>query len=96
MTGGTLEIVLLGAAVALLLVAIALLIVVAAQLKGMRAEAEAVRNQLAKMDWTQLLFNGVQQLKDATKALDTIDKRLQKLEAIEKVQLSHINVRAGR
>jgi hypothetical protein len=25
-----------------------------------------------------------------------IDKRLQKLEALEKVQLSHINIRAGR
>lgn len=43
-----------------------------------------------------MLFNGVQQLKDIVKGLDTIDKRLQKLEAIEKVQLSNINFRAGR
>ncbi len=28
-------------------------------------------------------------------ALEQIDKRLQKLEAIEKVQLSHINLRQG-
>jgi len=45
------------------------------------------------MDWGLMLFNGVQQLKQATVALEQIDKRLQKLETIEKVQLSHINVR---
>ena len=96
MAGGSLEIILLGAAVALLLVAIVLMLAIAVQLKGLRRETEAARGQLAKMDWSQLLFNGVQIMKDAVKALETIDKRLQKLEAIEKVQLSHINVRAGR
>jgi hypothetical protein len=43
-----------------------------------------------------MLLNGVQQLKQATIALEQIDKRLQKLEAIEKVQLSHINLRQGQ
>ena len=80
----------------LLLVVIVLMAVLAAQLKAMRREAEAVRSQLAKMDPSQLVFSGVQQLREAVKALETIDKRLQKLEAIEKVQLSHINLRAGR
>ena len=95
MTGGSLELVLLAAVAALLLIVIVLMAMIAAQLKAMRREAEIVRGLLAKMDWGQLLFNGVQQMKDAVKALDTIDKRLQKLEAIEKVQLSHINLRAG-
>lgn len=41
-----------------------------------------------------MLFNGVQQLREIVKGLDLIDKRLQKLEAIEKVQLSNIDFRA--
>jgi hypothetical protein len=95
MMAGSLEMVLLTTVAVLLLVVIVLMAVIAAQLKAMRREAEVVRGLIAKMDWGQLLFNGVQQMKDAVKALDTIDKRLQKLEAIEKVQLSHINLRAG-
>jgi len=96
MTGGLLELVLLGAITLLLLVAVAMMAVLAVQLKALRREAEKTRSQLVTMDWSQLLFNGVQQIKEARQALETIDKRLQKLEALEKVQLSHINVRAGR
>ena len=95
MTGGMLEIVLLGVVTVLLLMAVLLMTVIAARLKALRLEAEATRSQIAKMDWSPLLLNGVQQMKEAVRALDQIDKRLQKLEAIEKVQLSHINVRAG-
>jgi hypothetical protein len=91
----TLETVMMALVAVLLLVVIVMMVVIAGQLKAMRLEAVAARAQLAKMDWSQLLFNGVQQIKDAVKALETIDKRLQKLEAIEKVQLSHINFRAG-
>ncbi len=80
---------------AVLLLAATLLIVVL-QLRAMRREVEATRLQLAKMDWGVMLLNGVQQLKQATVALEQIDKRLQKLEAIEKVQLSHINLRQGQ
>lgn len=83
------------AAVVLLLTASLLLLVIVRQLGAMRRELEATRLQLAKMDWGVMLLNGVQQLKQATVALEQIDKRLQKLEAIEKVQLSHINVRQG-
>ena len=79
----------------LLLVIIVLMVVIARQIKAMRREAEAARSQFAKMDPSPLLFNGVQQLKEVLKALETIDKRLQKLEALEKVQISHINLRAG-
>jgi len=79
----------------LLLAATALMLVMVVQLRAMRREVEATRLQLAKMDWGVMLLNGVQQLKQATVALEQIDKRLQKLEAIEKVQLSHINLRQG-
>jgi hypothetical protein len=79
----------------LLLAATALMLVMVLQLRAMRREVEATRLQLAKMDWGVMLLNGVQQLKQATVALEQIDKRLQKLEAIEKVQLSHINLRQG-
>ena len=97
MAGGSLIVtVLLGVVALLLLGAVVVLASIAAQLKVLRREAEIARVQLAKMDWSQLLFNAVQHLKEAGVALDTIDKRLQKLEALEKVQLSHINIRAGR
>jgi hypothetical protein len=83
------------AAVLLLLAVAVLLLVMMVQLRAMRREVEATRMQLAKMDWGVMLLNGVQQLKQATVALEQIDKRLQKLEALEKVQLSHINLRHG-
>jgi hypothetical protein len=82
-------------ALLLLLAAAGLMLVMVVQLRAMRQEVEATRLQLAKMDWGVMLLNGVQQLKQATVALEQIDKRLQKLEAIEKVQLSHINLRQG-
>lgn len=97
MAGGSMVVtVLLGVVAVLLLSAVVVLASIASQLKALRREAEVVRSQLGRMDWSQLIFNGVQHLKEAGQALDTIDKRLQKLEALEKVQLSHINLRAGR
>lgn len=89
------EKILILAALLLLLAAAVLMLVMVIQLRAMRHEVEATRLQLAKMDWGVMLLNGVQQLKQATVALEQIDKRLQKLEAIEKVQLSHINLRQG-
>ncbi|MBI3935462.1 MAG: hypothetical protein HY323_00655 [Betaproteobacteria bacterium] len=65
-------------------------------LRAIRREQEETRRVLATMDWSVMLLNVVQQSKEAVRLLDTIDKRLQKLEAIEKVQLSHIDWRAGR
>jgi hypothetical protein len=95
MTGMSVGILIAVAAV-LLLAATALMLVMVLQLRAMRREVESTRLQLAKMDWGVMLLNGVQQLKQATIALEQIDKRLQKLEAIEKVQLSHINLRQGQ
>jgi hypothetical protein len=87
--------ILVAVAAVLLFAATVLMLIMVLQLRAMRREVEATRLQLAKMDWGVMLLNGVQQLKQATVALEQIDKRLQKLEAIEKVQLSHINVRQG-
>ena len=95
MTDVSLQAGMLAVVALLLLMVIVLMVAIARQIKAMRREAEAARSQLAKMDPSPLLFNGVQQLKDVLKALETIDKRLQKLEALEKVQISHINLRAG-
>jgi hypothetical protein len=96
MAGGSIETVLMGVVAVLLLAAIVLMASIATQLRALRQVAEMSRSQLVRMDWSQLLFNGVQNLKEAKEALEMIDKRLQKLEALEKVQLSHINIRAGR
>ncbi len=95
MTDVSLEAGMLAVMAVLLFMVIVLMLVIARQIEAMRREAEAARSQLAKMDPSPLLFNGVQQLKDVLKALETIDKRLQKLEALEKVQISHIIPRAG-
>lgn len=84
--------ILVAVAAVLLFAATVLMLVMVLQLRAMRREVEATRLQLAKMDWGVMLLNGVQQLKQATVALEQIDKRLQKLEALEKVQLSHIKV----
>ena len=92
MTGATIQVVLMGALVALLLFAVILMAVIAARLDAVRREAEGARALIAKMDWGVMLFNNVQQLKAAVEALGTIEKRLQKLEEIQKVQLSNTNI----
>lgn len=94
MAGGSLETMMLAAVALMLLLVVVLMALISAQLRAMQREAEAARRQLAAMDWSQMLFNGVQLLKDVVKGLELIDKRLQKLEAIEKVQASNINFRA--
>jgi len=93
---GSIETVLMGTLVALLFFATTLMLIISFQLRAMRGEAALAREQLAKMDWGPLLMTGVRELREAAHALEEINKRLQKLEEIEKVQLSHINVRAGR
>lgn len=93
---GSIEVVLMGVLIALLLLATVLMLVISFQLRALRQEAHAMRELVGKMDWGSLLMNGVRELKGAATALEEINKRLQKLEEIEKVQLSHINVKAGR
>ncbi len=92
----SIETVLMGGLVVMLFVATILMLVIAMQLRAMRVEVEAARKQLATMDWGTLLMNAVRELRDAAHALEEINKRLQKLEELEKVQISHIDFRAGR
>ncbi|HLC08710.1 MAG TPA: hypothetical protein VJK06_05445 [Methyloceanibacter sp.] len=60
-------------------------------MRAMRAEQQAMRRALANMDWTSVLSNMQSSSKESVRILDIIDKRLQKLEALEKVQLTQTN-----
>ncbi len=59
--------------------------------RAMRSEQQAVRRVLANMDWTTVFSNMQAHAKESVRILDILDKRLQKLEAIEKVQLTQTN-----
>ena len=61
-------------------------------MRAMRAEQQATRRVLANMDWTTVLSNMQSSSKESVRILDIIDKRLQKLEALEKLQISQFNV----
>ena len=63
-------------------------------MRAMRAEQQAMRRVLANMDWTTVLSNMQNYTKESVRIFDIIDKRLQKLEALEKLQISQLN--AGR
>ena len=56
--------------------------------RAMRSEQQAMRRALANLDWTSVLSNLQSSGKEAVRILDVIDKRLQKLEALEKLQIS--------
>jgi len=58
---------------------------------SMRAEQQAMRRVIANMDWTSMFSNMQAHAKESVRILDILDKRLQKLEAIEKVQLTQTN-----
>lgn len=57
-------------------------------IRAMRSEQQAMRRALANLDWTTVLSNLQSSGKEAVRILDVIDKRLQKLEALEKLQIS--------
>ena len=61
-------------------------------MREIRAEQEVLRRAVANMDWTMVLSKMQSSFKEAVRILDIIDKRLQKLEALEKVQISQIKV----
>ena len=61
-------------------------------MRAMHAEQQALRRVLANMDWTTVLSNMQTSSKESVRILDIIDKRLQKLEALEKLQISQFNV----
>ena len=87
------ETVLLSAIALLLGLVAALMVMLVMELKKLRGEAVDMRGLVAKMDWGAMLFNNVQQHRSAVEALDHIEKRLQKLEEIEKVHLSKLSNR---
>jgi hypothetical protein len=61
-------------------------------MRAISAEQRALRRVLANMDWTTVLSNMQSSSKESVRILDIIDKRLQKLEALEKLQISQFNV----
>ena len=56
--------------------------------RAMLAEQQATRRVIANMDWTSVFSNMQAHGKESVRILDILDKRLQKLEAIEKIQLT--------
>ena len=65
-------------------------------MRAMRAEQQAMRRAIAHMDWTNIFSSLQNSSKESVRILDIIDKRLQKLEALEKVQISQSQFKAGR
>jgi hypothetical protein len=57
-------------------------------MRAIRAEQQAMRRAIANMDWTSVFSNLQSSSKESVRILDIIDKRLQKLEALEKLQIS--------
>jgi hypothetical protein len=65
-------------------------------MRGMRAEQQAMRRAIANMDWTTVFSHLQTSGKESVRILDIIDKRLQKLEALEKLQISNSQFKQGR
>ena len=61
-------------------------------MRELRSEQQALRRAVANMDSSMALSSMQSSFKEAVRILDVIDKRLQKLEALEKVQISQFNV----
>ena len=59
--------------------------------RAQRAEQQAMRRVVSNMDWTSVFSNMQAHGKESVRILDIIDKRLQKLEALEKIQLTQTN-----
>jgi uncharacterized membrane protein YfcA len=77
-------------AVILVLIGIGIMILVTT-MRALRADQQATRRALANMDWTSVFSNMQSHAKESVRILDILDKRLQKLEALEKIQLTQSN-----
>ncbi len=62
--------------------------VIVSTMRHMRSEQQATRRAIASADSTSVFSNLQASAKEAVRILDVIDKRLQKLEALEKLQIS--------
>jgi hypothetical protein len=72
-------------------------VVIINNLRASRSEQQATRRLIANMDWTTVLSNTQNSSRESVRLLDIIDKRLHKLEALEKLQISHKSeANAGR
>jgi hypothetical protein len=65
-------------------------------IREVRAGQQAMRRVIANMDWTSVLSNMHSSSKESVRLLDIIDKRLQKLEALEKLQISQSQFNVSR
>ena len=60
-------------------------------MRGWREEQQAMRRALANMGSTSVFSNMQAHAKESVRILDNLDKRLQKFEVIEKIQLTQTN-----
>ena len=60
-------------------------------MRAMGAEQQAMRRVIANMDWSSVFSNMQAHAKESVRILEILDKRLQKLEALEKIQLTQTN-----
>lgn len=77
----------------LTLIAAVSLALLAVALRSIRARQEQIHRLLETKDVGPALHGIVQQARDINRVLATIDKRLEKLEALEKVQIAHFAMR---
>lgn len=84
---------------ALILLAVIAVAVVVGLVLGLRTAASMRRQQehthqvFASRDLGPVLHGLVQQTRDINRLLATIDKRLEKLEALEKIQIANMSLR---
>ena len=60
-------------------------------MRAMRNEQQATRRVIANMDWGTLFSNMQVHAKESVRILEILDKRLQKLEVLEKMQINQTN-----
>jgi hypothetical protein len=77
----------------LILVGLATIILINT-MRAVRSEQQATRRVIANMDWTTIFASTQAHAKESVRILDILDKRLQKLEALEKIQLTQANTRS--
>jgi hypothetical protein len=61
-------------------------------LRAMYQEQRSLHRVIVQMDWSAILANTQHHAKESVRILEVIDKRLQKLEALEKLQISQFDV----
>ena len=60
-------------------------------MRAMRSEQQATRRLIANMDWGSVFSNMQAHAKESVRILEILDKRLQKLEVLEKMQITQTN-----